>query len=233
MTLLLSQSDRISKDELKKIETPSATATWIPVPHYDLAVMIGNEAVKRGYEVVSEEYGLSKDNSKMFGVIRFHPHGHPEYTRALGIRNSHDKTLPVGLVAGLSILVCDNLCFGGAAKIQRKHTSGIDLIDLIPNAFDAIDQQYVKLETRVNELKRELLSIDEAKLVTVRAAEMKAIPSCDIIPVLKEFKNPQHDSFRYNNAWSLYNAFTETAKKYSSPRADLCYKVLGDLFRLA
>ena len=32
--------------------------------------------------------------------------------------------------------------------------------------------------------------------------------------------------------WSLLNAFTETAKKYSAPRFDLCQRKLSELFRL-
>ena len=55
----------------------------------------------------------------------------------------------------------------------------------------------------------------------------------DIIPVLKEFVNSRHDEFRYRNRWSLYNAFTEIAKKYTPPRADQCYRRLGNLFDLS
>ena len=32
--------------------------------------------------------------------------------------------------------------------------------------------------------------------------------------------------------WSLYNGFTETAKKYSPMRADHCYRSLAKLFGL-
>ena len=66
----------------------------------------------------------------------------------------------------------------------------------------------------------------------VRAAEMRAIPSCDILPVLDGFTRPEHEEFREPSKWSLYNSFTEIAKKYSPARADLCYRRLGSMFGL-
>jgi hypothetical protein len=45
-----------------------------------------------------------------------------EWTWAVGIRNSHDKTFPAGLVAGTKVFCCDNLAFSGEVQISRKHT---------------------------------------------------------------------------------------------------------------
>ena len=50
-------------------------------------------------------------------------HDHNEdYCWVLGLRNSHDKTFPTGIVAGASVFVCDNLSFSGEVKFARKHT---------------------------------------------------------------------------------------------------------------
>jgi len=223
---------RVSRNELMAVPTPMPTKTHRPVPHIHIAEMIAHEANNRGYSITSEEYGLSTSGEKMFGVFRFHPEGHPEYSRALGFRNSHDKSLAVGLTAGLSVLVCDNYAFGGETTIHRKHTSGIEIENLIPQAFDGLTHQYIKLERNVDRLKVEMISLNEAKLLVVKSAEIRAIPSCDILPVLDEFREPQHEDFKEQNRWSLYNSFTEIAKKYSPPRADLCYRKLGTLFGL-
>ena len=70
--------------------------------------------IEGGYDIASEEYGLNFNGSKMFWVFKFHPYGNSEYTCALGLRNSHDKTMAVGLTVGLKVIVvCDNLAFGG------------------------------------------------------------------------------------------------------------------------
>jgi hypothetical protein len=168
----------------------------------------------------------------MFGVMKFHPDGHPEMSRALGIRNSHDKSLALGLVAGVQVLVCSNLCFGGAVSVYRKHTSGIDLEILISDGFNRIEDKLLDLDRGITVLKTAVISNSDARLIILRAAELRAIPSCDILPVLQEFERPRHEEFSAPVKWSLYNAFTEVAKKYSPPRAALCHKVLGGIFGL-
>jgi hypothetical protein len=231
--LMLSKSNRVHRSELANIATPEATDTWRPVPHITIAELISREAQYRGYAITSEEYGLNPAGSKMFGVLRFHPEGNPEYSRALGFRNSHDKSMAVGLTVGLSVLVCDNMCFGGETTIQRKHTSGIDITDLIPQAFNNLEHQFIQLERDVEGLKMHSITVSSAKLLTVKAAERGVINSSDIIPVLNEYRTPQQEEFSERNRWSLYNSFTEIAKKYTPARADACYRRLGRLFNLS
>ena len=145
---------RVTRSDLTKIPMPIKTDSYRPVSHVHIAELIAYEAQKRNYAIASEEYGLSNDGQKMFGVLRFHHNGHHEYTKAIGFRNSYDKSLSVGFTVGLSVLVCDNLCFGGETTIQRKHTSGIDIEELIPEAFDnLIGNQFERLEENVDRLK--------------------------------------------------------------------------------
>ena len=66
----------------------------------------------------------------------------------------------------------------------------------------------------------------------VDAAVAGAIPSCDILTVIDRYEQPVHEEFAERNRWSLYNAFTETAKKYTPARADQCYRRLGGIFGL-
>ncbi len=230
--LLDTGANRICRAELQRIPTPAATRTWKPVSHANAANMVLGEALVRGFNVTSEEYGVNPSGTQMFGVLRFHPEGHPEWSRALGLRNSHDKSIALGLTAGLSVMVCSNLCFGGETTIHRRHTSGIDIGNLIPQAFDALEMQYARLEARVDILKLMRLSENKARALTVIAAEHKIIPSCDILPVFDEFRQPRHEEFAANNMWSLYNSFTEIAKKYSPARADKCYRGLARLFEM-
>ncbi len=226
-------AERVSRDVLRWVATPKETETWKPVPHHDVAELVTRAAQKRGYEIVSEEYGLNPSGSKMFGVLRFHPEGHPEYSRALGVRNSHDKSFALGLTVGLSIIVCSNLAFGGETTITRRHTSGIDIDQLVPEAFNNLEQQFVRLELNVSCLKSKPVSLNEARIIAVRVAEHDVIPSCDILPVLKEFQEPRHEEFSDRNRWSLYNCFTEIAKKHTPVRANKCYRGLAELFKLA
>lgn len=221
---------KVTKEELKDVETPVGTATWKPVPHYEVAQLVTAEAVSRGYEISSEEYGIS--GKRMFAVLRLHPHGNPEYTRALGFRNSHDKSLSLGLTAGLQIVVCENLVFKGEKTIHRKHTSGIEIETLIPKAFGNLCEEFEVLEKRVTVLKSISITMDKARLLVVKAAEMKFIPSCDIMKVLRIYREPPHAEFKPKTMWSLYNSFTERVKVYSPAKADETYRGLAKIFEL-
>ena len=225
-------SGHVTRDELRLVPTPPPTATWHPVPHYRIAELVTQEATHRGYQIAGEDYGLNPAGTKLFGVLRFNQNGRPDFTRALGFRNSHDKSLALGLTAGLSVFVCDNLCFGGETVLYRRHTTRIEIETLVVKAFDSLGGQYERLETGVTRLRSVTVTENEARLLVVRAAEMQAIPGSDILPVLEGFRQPPHAEFAEPNRWSLYNSFTETAKAYSPARADQCYRILARLFEL-
>ncbi len=222
----------ITRQELALIPTPASTPTWKPVPHVQVAELAINESQRRGWNVVSEEYGLATSQHKMFGVLRFSPMGRTDITRALGVRNSHDKSIAVGLAAGLNVFVCSNLCMASEIVVHRRHTSGMELESLVGGVFDRLELSFVKLERNADSLHLQAITIDDARRIIVVAAEAKAIPSQDILAVLNEFRKPKHEEFQDRTRWSLLNAFTEIAKKYSPPRFDLCQRKLSNIFQL-
>lgn len=59
--------------------------------------------------------------------------------RLVGLPNSHDQSYPAGLVAGTSVLVCDNRAFAGEVKISRKHTRfALRRGEVLHGLFDAV-----------------------------------------------------------------------------------------------
>ena len=116
--------------------------------------------------------------------------------------------------------------------LKRRHTSRIELGDLVVEAVEESEMEFLNLETVSEDLKLHEVRADEARAVIVRAAEVGAVNSCDIVPVFREFQHPCHEEFAEPTRWSLLNAFTEHAKKYSPGRADVCYRRLTALFGL-
>ena len=130
------------------------------------------------------------------------------------------------------VMRCSNLAFGGTMVLKRRHTSRIELDDLVLTAVDELEMEFLNLETVSEDLKLHEVNADEARAVIVRAAEVGAVNSCDIVPIFREFQKPCHEEFTEPTRWSLLNAFTEHAKKYSPGRADICYRGLTRLFGL-
>ena len=222
----------VDRLHLAQVPTPERTETWRPIPHIALMESVDAIVRRHGWAIDSERYGLVRDQKKMFGVMTIAYSGNPEYTRCIGIRNSHDKSLCAGITAGVSVLVCSNLCFGGTTVLQRRHTSGIDLDEMVEAAMSTLEDEYLTLEYSIEHLRRIPVKDDHARVLIVRAAELNTIPSCDILPVFQEFKSPSHAEFVEPTMWSLLNAFTEVAHKYTPSRSDLCHRQLTRMFGL-
>jgi hypothetical protein len=231
--LIMEEGKYVSREEVARIDTPSSTDTWRPVSHIDVIEAVTEVVKAHRWDIADERFGLASEGQKMFGVMEISRSSSPQWHRCIGIRNSHDKTLAVGLSAGIVVLVCSNLAFGGTRLINRKHTSRIDLNELIDRAVASLEDDFLTTETRCEDLKDAYMKDDdEARSCIVRAAELGVINSSDILPVYREYKQPSHEEFREPTRWSLLNAFTETVKKYTPQRVDHSYLALNRAFGL-
>ena len=223
----------VGRGEIARVDTPSSTVSWKPVPHIDVIEAVTKVIKAHDWEIEGEKFGLAREGQKMFGVMEISRSSSPEWHRCIGIRNSHDKSFAVGLSAGIVVCVCTNMAFGGTTVIKRRHTSGIELSQLIDRAVASLEDDFLTTETVCEDLKDVYLEDDdEARSCIVRAAELGVINSSDILPVYREFKEPSHEEFREPTRWSLLNAFTETVKKYSPQRVDHSYLALNRAFGL-
>ena len=234
MVLMISSNEKyVDRHELAQVPTPAWTDTWHPLPHIEVIETVQNIIQRIGWKVEDEQFGLARDQQKMFGVMTFSSNsGDKEWRRCVGIRNSHDKSLCVGITAGVSVIVCSNLAFGGTTVLQRRHTSGIDLKEMVTEAIYALQDEFITLEVTLDSLRDKYITEDEARCVVVQAAEAKVIASCDILPVLNEFRFSKHREFGDPSQWSLLNAFTEVSHKFTPAKAENCHRRLTRFFGL-
>ena len=233
MGLIMQEGKFVSRDEVARVDTPGSTDTWRPVPHIDVIEAVTKVVRAHDWEIEGEKFGLAREGQKMFGVMEISRSTSPEWHRCIGIRNSHDKSFAVGLSAGIVVCVCTNMAFGGTTVIKRRHTSGIDLAELIDRAVASLEDDFLTTETVCEDLKDVYLKDDdEARSCIMRAAELGVINSCDILPVYREFKSPSHAEFKEPTRWSLMNALSEIVKKYSPQRVDYSYRALNRAFGL-
>ncbi|WP_177995059.1 DUF932 domain-containing protein [Victivallis lenta] len=232
MGLTMCEGKFVGRDEIALVPTPTATASWKPVPHSEVIDAVTDVVKAHNWQILDEQYGLARDGQRMFGFMRISKTHSPEWSRCIGIRNSHDQSIAVGLAAGLCVKVCSNLMLGGSMVLKRRHTSRIELNGLVLEAVEELETEFLTLETVAEDLKCLYVREDAARIAIVKAAEAGAVNSSDILPIFREFKEPQHEEFAEPTRWSLLNAFTENAKKYSPARADVCYRGLTRLFGL-
>src|SRR4051812_3235813 len=128
-------ANKIDGEQLVAVATPERTATWVPIPHERLLSHVLGTLGRSGLEVVSEAYGLTRDGARYFGLLQVAGTA-ADFGLVVGLRNSHDKSFPAGLVVGASVFVCDNLSFSGEVRLARKHTAHVerDLPQLVQRA---------------------------------------------------------------------------------------------------
>ena len=223
----------VDRNAVALVETPERTDSWKPVPHIEVIDAVTEVVKAHNWTITEEQFGLARVGQKLFGVMKINKSSSSDWVRCIGLRNSHDKSFSVGLSAGISVMVCSNMAFGGTTVIKRRHTSRIELTELVDIAVNELENEFLMLEKVCEDLKVQYITNDdEVRSRIVRAAEIGAINSSDIVPVFKEFKNPQHEEFTEPTRWSLLNAFTETIKKYTPQRVDYSYSALNRAFGL-
>src|SRR5439155_24248168 len=137
MTLIAHCGTRkISRDELALIPVPESTATQKPIPHHQMVEALVETLGFRHIRVISDEYAVSPDGMKMFGSLDL-DYEFSDVRFSIGLRNSHNKSMALGICHGYRVLICDNMAFqGDFTPVLKKHTSRLNIIELLSIAVD-------------------------------------------------------------------------------------------------
>jgi len=220
MTLMLhAGANPVDYDGLRQLETPEPTATHVPVPHFRLVDLVSHSLGYYGHEIVDQAFGVTPDGMRFFGVLTLRS-SYTGYADVVGLRNSHDKSLPVGVSFGSSCFVCDNLAFVGDSVIKTKHSAKLKMRlpgmigELIEPIADQRESQHRKLLT----YQETELSDDDADRAIMRMYREDIINVTRIADVLGQWEHPVHD-WGDKTAWRLFNAttFALTGKVMEKP----------------
>ncbi len=232
--LLHCGAEIVDRHDLFNVRTPEGTNTWFPLSHRSLLMQVENQLREVGFNIKGETHAITHDGARYFGVIQIDIPDRldRDYGWVVGIRNSHDKSLPAGLVAGTQVFVCDNLAFNGEVKLSRKHTRYAmrDLRQLTARAVGQLGDKFHDLDRRIITYKQKFLPDQQAHDLVIRAIDCRAITASQVPSVLKEWREPSHDAFIPRNAWSLFNAFTEVFKTINPQTAIQRGQALHGLF---
>src|SRR5262252_10273298 len=103
-TLIAGPLSKMGRTELAQIPVPQATRTHRPVPHHRIVEALVETLSFRHIGVVNEEYAVSADGMKMFGVLDLETQ--MDGCRfAIGIRNANDKSMRLALTVGYRVFV--------------------------------------------------------------------------------------------------------------------------------
>jgi hypothetical protein len=153
----------IGREELALVPTPAATETHRPVPHHEIVQALIETLGFRHIGVVHDEYAVSLDGMKLFGVLDLTTE--MEGCRfSIGLRSSHDKSLCLGLTVGLRVFVCSNMAFSGEfTPLLAKHSKSFSLIDCIPVGVDRMQRNFEPMRKQVEAWQRRELTDSQRK----------------------------------------------------------------------
>src|SRR6266700_4324832 len=160
---------KVSRDELRMIPAPEGTSTFKPIPHYEVVDALVEALSFRHIGVVRDEYAVSPDGMRMFGVLDLET-AFDGCRFAIGIRNANDKSMRLGLTSGLRVFVCDNLSFQGEfTPVLAKHSKNFSIVDSLAIGVDRIQRNFEPLRQQVETWRSNQITDEQAKLVIYRA----------------------------------------------------------------
>ena len=206
---------KISREELNAILAPTPTATHKPLPHGLVVAALIETLSFRHISVVRDEYAVSPDGMRMFGVLDLET-TFDGCRFAIGMRNANDKSMRLALTVGYRVLVCDNMAFhGDFTPVLAKHTKNFGLEDALSVGVDRMQRNFDPMRRQIEAWKQTTISDAHAKLVIYRAfveGELEA-PKHLARQVHELYFNPVHEEFAPRTMWSLQNAFTSAFKE--------------------
>jgi hypothetical protein len=223
---------KITRDELAGIVAPPPTATHKPVAHIEIVNSLIESLGFRHLEVVGDEYAVSPDGMKMFGIMELSTEAE-DFRFAIGLRNSNDKSMRLALTVGLKVFVCDNMAFKGDFQpVLAKHSKSFSLRQMITLGVDEIQRGFAPLRDQVARWQRWQIDDERAKVAIYEAfVERKLAPRQLLSDVHRAYFDPEFDVFKARTVWSLHNAFTHAFKRLQPVRQFQSTAALGHYFQ--
>ena len=201
-------ANALSYDELRAVPTPDGTDTHVPVAHHEIVELMRYTLGFYGHEIVEEHHALTADGARYFGALSLRsPYG--DYTDTVGLRNSHDKSFPIGIAFGSRVFVCDNLAFIGDHVIRRKHTvkTKRELPGLVTEIVQPLQAQRIAQNQKLLRYQATPVTDEAADHAILTLYRDQVIGVQRIADVVEEWERPSHD-WGAKTAWRLFNAAT-------------------------
>ncbi len=223
MTLMLHcGAEEVSVDDLRTVETPEATKSHVPIPHHRLVDMLRHTLSYYGHEVIEEHHGTTLDGMRYFGILLLKS-TYGGYEDAVALRNSHDKSFPIGIGFGGHVFCCDNMSLIADQVIRRKHTVNAkrDLPAVVAEMVEPLADAREAQQKKFKLYKSTPVSDQLADHLIMEMWKQKVINIQRIAVVYNEWELPSFEEFGERNCWRLFNAatFALNGKVVANPQA--------------
>jgi hypothetical protein len=235
---LYSRGGYVDRAQIDDVELPEATKSYNPVSYSTLIDLMVESLKVKGWEITREQHSLSNNDKRYFGVFDIIKRGKnlgPGVEMAAGLRSSLDMRISNEFLAGIRVMVCDNLQFTCDLLARGRHTKNVmdRLPSVILNAVRDLEPYVDKQREMIETLKSKKISIPNAHHQMVLLAGEGIISWGDVRRVSDTFQTEnqwgkQLTLWRLCNAvtWNLKNKLEENGGSYSERTAKLTQHLL-------
>jgi hypothetical protein len=212
-------AEAVTRDQILALPAPKAQGRFhAPVPHGDFIGSVSQQLTRFGLSIEKEQYGLSKDGAKLFGVI----HVSRELaitTKAglvIGLRSSTDESFAMQGVAGGSVFVSDNMVFSGeTVMFSRKHTTHVRLDITVERGVTKVLGAAEALEAEIRGMAAKELTDVAAGNLFAQIAKNEILPDRYVGKAIRAYFTPEAEDTAPRSVWGVHNAFTRTLRESS------------------
>jgi hypothetical protein len=201
---------KLSREELATIPAPEGSLTHRPIPHHEIVTALIETLSFRQIGIVRDEYAVSGDGMKMFGVLDLET-SFEGCRFSIGLRNANDKSIRLALTIGYRVFVCDNMVFHSDFRpVPAKHSKHFSLVDALGVGAHRVRQNFEPMRHQVEGWRHAQITGGDANLAIYRVFVEDELDSPKHLPrmVHELYFNPQYEEFAPRTIWSLSNAFT-------------------------
>jgi len=208
-------ASHVERQALSSVTLPEVTKSFTPINHDYFVDLVQDKLEDRGLRVISEAHGLTKGGGNYFGMFEVRGQDeHEDYSTVIGMRNSHVKWFAASIAVGGGVFVCDNLAFSGEVVVGHKHTTNV--MEFLPSRIESAMDGVIQLDTfqgeRYAAYKERDFSDREAEFTMIELFRKGILNTRSLPKVVEQWDEPDHEEFKHNNVWRLFNAATEAYK---------------------
>jgi len=201
----------VTREELLAVKAPAPTASWFPLTQGQILQRVEEQLVAAGFTPTGARYALSRGDHRFFGVIDTQSALGSGITLAIGVRNSTDKSMPLGFIAGHHVRGCSNRAFRSEILVIRKHTKHGELrfAEAMAKAIQRLSQFQEEETLRMRRLQETLLVPECRDSLILEAFHQGIISARQLPAVIYQSRTPEIDyGSDVNSASTLMQAFT-------------------------
>lgn len=215
-------SQLTTRDQLMTMVPPEGidTGSYTAVAHAQLLALVDDVAknVLVGSDKVGEAVMVARGGAKMFARMTFRseePLVGDSRDLMIGIRNSYNKEMALGIAVGAQVRVCSNGMFAGDIVSMRRHTVNVwdDIQMLVTRALLTSGVEMNRVERFVSCAKQMTCEIDRGYEILGLLIGNDVLRPREFGVALGQWQKPDYEEFQERNLWSLYNAATFALKE--------------------